>query len=141
MADGEEAENNGLGNLVSKLKGDHGVHRVLCWHALHGYWRGISPSLASSLREKQCQHPQLEHDTSLSVSSSTEIFPSSEVTPRHSEHLLRVEPVISWDSVSLFGVGLLTNPADLKAFYDGMHSALKDAGIDGVKVRHQYIWL
>ena len=52
----------------------------------------------------------------------------------HAEHLLRVEPVISWDSVSLFGVGLLTNPTDLEKFYDAMHSTLVDAGVDGVKV-------
>ncbi|EED96566.1 glycosyl hydrolase, partial [Thalassiosira pseudonana CCMP1335] len=110
----EKFQKFGLKNLVTKLKRDFGVRQVLCWHALHGYWRGISPALASSLTRQQ------------SVAQNH--------LPNHSEHLLRLDPIISWDSVSLFGVGILMTPRDVKQFYDGIHSPLVEAGVDGVKI-------
>jgi len=110
-------QSNGLGALVTKLK-SLGVNQVLCWHALHGYWRGMSPELASSLNPKPAALPHEPTDH----------------TPKHAQHLLRVEPVISWDSVSLFGCGILTEKDRLGAFYDGLHSTLVNSGVDGVKV-------
>jgi len=110
-------ESNGLRALVTKLK-SIGVNQVLCWHALHGYWRGISIELASSLNPQQAMLPRETTDH----------------TPKHSHHLLQVEPVISWDAVSLFSVGILTEKDKLGAFYDGLHSTLVNSGVDGVKV-------
>ncbi len=54
--------------------------------------------------------------------------------PQLSEHLLWVEPVLAWDVVSMYGVGLFTNENDLNKFYDNLHSPLEEAGIDGLKV-------
>jgi raffinose synthase len=111
-----------LGALVSKLK-RLGVTQVICWHALHGYWRGISPKLASSLNQTQAALP----------------LDAKDHLPKHSHHLLRVEPVIAWDSVSLFGCGIVTEKDSLDAFFDGIHSILVDSGVDGVKVSQQSI--
>ena len=94
------------------------MNQVLCWHFLHGYWRGISPELASSLNPKQAALP----------------LEPTDHTPKHSQHLLRVEPVISWDLVSLFGCDVLTEKVSLAAFYNGLHSTLVDSGVDGVKL-------
>ena len=111
-----------LGALVSKLK-RLGVTQVICWQALHGYWRGISPKLASSLNQTQAALP----------------LDAKDHLPKHSHHLLRVEPVIAWDSVSLFGCGIVTEKDSLDAFFDGIHSILVDSGVDGVKVSQQSI--
>eukprot|EP00569_Conticribra_weissflogii_P009358 CAMPEP_0171367560 /NCGR_PEP_ID=MMETSP0879-20121228/6161_1 /TAXON_ID=67004 /ORGANISM="Thalassiosira weissflogii, Strain CCMP1336" /LENGTH=1092 /DNA_ID=CAMNT_0011875619 /DNA_START=24 /DNA_END=3302 /DNA_ORIENTATION=+ len=133
---GEVESNNGLRNLVSTLKNDLGVKRVLCWHALHGYWRGVSPFLANTITHQPVGNVMLDRNTSSTPPINTErsaVSPSDSI-PEHSEHLLRVEPIISWDSVSLFGVGLLSSRADLRTFYQRLHSPLKDAGVDGVKI-------
>ncbi len=110
-------EVNGLGALVTELK-SLGVNQVMCWHALHGYWRGIHPELVSSLKPKQ-----------------TPLLPEhKDHMPKHSEHLLRLEPVVAWDSISLFGCGIVTEQDRINAFYDGLHSTLVKSGVQGVKV-------
>ena len=100
-----------LKELVAKLKTELDVTRLFCWHALHGYWRGVSPDLGTRAG-----------------------FNATNTMPRLSEHLLKVEPILAWDSVSLFGAGLVPNEKDLAIFYDKLHSPLVDAGVDGVKV-------
>eukprot|EP00591_Stephanopyxis_turris_P007599 CAMPEP_0195514416 /NCGR_PEP_ID=MMETSP0794_2-20130614/5810_1 /TAXON_ID=515487 /ORGANISM="Stephanopyxis turris, Strain CCMP 815" /LENGTH=837 /DNA_ID=CAMNT_0040642659 /DNA_START=337 /DNA_END=2847 /DNA_ORIENTATION=+ len=100
-----------LKDLVSTLKDQLGVKRVYCWHALHGYWRGVSSELGQSVGINVTQ-----------------------VQTNPSNHLLQIEPQLAWDTVSLFGVGLLSNPSDLTIFYKHLHSPLVEAGIDGVKV-------
>jgi raffinose synthase len=110
-------EVNGLGALVTKLK-SLGVNQVMCWHALHGYWRGMYPELVSSLTPKE-----------------TPLLPEhKDHMPNHAEHLLRLEPVVAWDSVSLFGCGIVTEQDRIDAFYDGLHSTLVRSGVQGVKV-------
>lgn len=101
----------GLKELVNRLKSDLGVRRIYCWHALHGYWRGASPELGKAKG-----------------------FNATNIVPQLSNHLLQVEPVLAWDSVSLFGVGLVTNEQDLKSFYSQLHAPLVEAGVDGIKV-------
>ena len=101
----------GLKQLATRLKTDLGVARLFCWHALHGYWRGVTAKLG--------------HENG---------FNATNVMPQLSEHLLKVEPILAWDSVSLFGVGLVTDERDLSKFYDNIHSPLVDAGVEGVKV-------
>jgi len=104
-------EKKTLKGMVSKLKEELGVGQVWCWHALHGYWRGVSEELGRK--------------SGLDVKT---------VHPEASASMLRLEPNAAWDPVSLFGVGLLTNAADLEKFYEKLHQPLVDAGIDGVKV-------
>jgi len=100
-----------LKNLVSRLKTEFGVKQLYCWHALHGYWRGISPTLGIEAG-----------------------INATNVMPQLSEHLLRVEPVLAWDAVSLFGVGLVPDEGDLSILYENLHAPLVLAGVDGVKV-------
>jgi raffinose synthase len=100
-----------LKDLVSQLKQNLGVKRVLCWHALHGYWRGVSEELGKEI--------------GVNVTN---------VIPEHSEHLLRLEPQLAWDPVSLFGVGILSTESDLATLYEHLHTPLVEAGVDGVKV-------
>ena len=105
-----------LGALVNAAKGDHGVRWVYAWHALHGYWRGVTPALGAALGPDV----RVEH-----------------VRPRPSAHLLRTEPQFGWDPTVLFGAGIVADDADgrgLAAFYAGLHGHLADAGVDGVKV-------
>ena len=100
-----------LKELVARLKTELDVTRLFCWHALHGYWRGVSPDLGSKAG-----------------------FNATNTMPHLSDHLLSVEPILAWDSVSLFGVGLVPDEKDLATFYNNLHSPLIAAGVDGVKV-------
>jgi raffinose synthase len=105
------AQGKSLKDLVSNLKQNFGVKRVFCWHALHGYWRGVSEELGKTIGV-----------------NVTNVYPSA------SDHLLRLEPQLAWDPVSLFGVGLLSTESDLAKFYNHLHAPLVAAGVDGVKV-------
>jgi len=108
---GEEGEEKTLKSLVSELKEEHGVKSVYCWHALHGYWRGVSEELGKKYDLK--------------------------VTNRHPKpplSLMKLEPHSAWDPVTLWGVGVMTNEADLEKFYTHLHTPLVEAGVDGVKV-------
>jgi len=109
--DSSSTGNTSLKDLVSTLKNDMGLHRVYCWHALHGYWRGVSSELGDALGIDVCQ-----------------------VTPHTSKHVLKVQPELSWDPVALFGVGMLTTQKDIDVFYKHMHAPLVAAGVDGVKI-------
>jgi raffinose synthase len=106
-----EGSDRSLKGLVSELKEEHGVKSVYCWHALHGYWRGVSEDLGRRY--------------SLNV---TNLF------PKPSQSLMKLEPHAAWDPVSLFGVGVMTNKDDLEKFYTNLHTPLVEAGVDGVKV-------
>jgi raffinose synthase len=100
-----------LKDMVSRLKVDHGVKNVYCWHAIHGYWRGISAELGKKIGIDTIQ-----------------------VHPMASKHLLRLDPQSEFDPPSLFGVGMITKAEDLKKFYEHIHAPLVEAGVDGVKV-------
>jgi raffinose synthase len=106
-----EGSGRTLKGLVSELKEEYGIKSVYCWHALHGYWRGVSEDLGQRY--------------SLNV---TNLF------PKPSQCLMKLEPHSAWDPVSLFGVGVMTNKVDLEKFYTNLHTPLVEAGVDGVKV-------
>lgn len=106
-----ESTGYSLKRLVSTLKQQHDVKHVLCWHALHGYWRGVSEALGKS--------------AGINV---------TQIIPQPSQTLLRVEPQLQWDPVGLWGVGLISNKEDLAKFYRMLHAPLIAAGVDGVKV-------
>jgi raffinose synthase len=111
-----ENANTTLKALVTELKDDLGVQSVLAWHALHGTWRGVSPDLGEKYGIR-----------------------ITNVHPHPSELLMRLEPQIEWDPVSLFGAGLLSDPKDLAKFYELLHKPLVDAGVDGVKVSSRFL--
>ena len=100
-----------LKDLVSELKTRLGVKSVYCWHALHGYWRGVSEELGEV--------------HGLNVTNAY---------PKPSQSLLKLEPQSAWDPVALFGVGVMSSESDLKKFYKLLHTPLVEAGVDGVKV-------
>jgi raffinose synthase len=100
-----------LSDLVRKLKLELDVKKVYCWHALHGYWRGITDELGAAVGV-----------------NVTQIFTMP------SEKLLRMEPQMAYDTPTLFGAGLIDSKDNIKVFYDHLHGPLRDAGIDGVKV-------
>lgn len=107
----KDQEISSLKDMVDRLKIDLNVKNVYCWHALHGYWRGISKELGN----------QIGIDT-------------LQVKPKASKHLLSLDPQAEFDPPSLFGVGMITKEEDLKTFYKHIHAPLVEAGIDGVKV-------
>ena len=104
-------EERTLKELVSELKDEHGVKSVYCWHALHGYWRGVSEDLGRKYE--------------LNVKNSF---------PKPTNSLMKLEPHSAWDPVTLWGVGVMTTKEDLDNFYTHLHTPLVEAGVDGVKV-------
>lgn len=100
-----------LGDLVTKLKVELDVKKVYCWHALHGYWRGITNELGAEIGI-----------------NTTQVFTKA------SEKLLRMEPQMAYDTPTLWGAGLIDSEEDIVKFYEHLHKPLFDAGVDGVKV-------
>lgn len=110
----ELGEGRSLRALVSQLRAELGVRRVYCWHALAGYWSGVSP-VSQEMREllkPEWRFPQPAMD------------------------LLMVEPAVAWDAASFHGVGAI-GPAQFGTFYGALHAYLEEAGVDGVKVDAQ----
>lgn len=106
-----EEQVGSLKEMVHKLKNDLNVKNVYCWHALHGYWRGISSELGEKIG-----------------------IDVTQVYPKATNHLLKLDPQAEYDPPSLFGVGMITKEKDLKTFYEHIHAPLVEAGIDGVKI-------
>jgi raffinose synthase len=100
--------------IVTKI--DVGIRYVYVWHALAGYWGGVQPG-----------------------GSNTKVYDPSLVYPVHSPGVLDNQPDMSVDSLTVNGLGLV-NPREFFAFYDGLHSYLAAAGVDGVKVDAQNIF-
>mmetsp|Transcript_36167 Transcript_36167/g.87483 ORF Transcript_36167/g.87483 Transcript_36167/m.87483 type:complete len:925 (+) Transcript_36167:62-2836(+) len=100
-----------LKDLVHELKTDLGLKKVYCWHALHGYWRGVTTALGDSVGIDVVQ-----------------------VKTKPTKHLKRMEPQMGFDTISLFGVGMMKHKDDLAKFYKHLHAPLVEAGVDGVKV-------
>lgn len=111
--------------FVRTLKSNYKVNQVFVWHALSGYWGGVS------------EHANDELPKELQLKSSTN--GTSEVRTKYSNptpHLLLVEPALAWDPGSLAGVGAVAIES-LENMYRRMHEYLADAGVDGVKVDAQ----
>ena len=134
----EDAEaGKSLAATVSRLKeGPHGVNHVFCWHALSGYWGGVSvdadDDIAAAAATADADACALEGPGSARcdpAASSAQAYASP--TP----HLREIEPNVLWDPASIVGVGAV--PAAMGAIYGKMHSYLSRAGVDGVKVDAQ----
>ncbi|WCJ21000.1 Raffinose synthase family protein [Euphorbia peplus] len=108
LANGEN-DKKGMGAFVRDLKEEFGsVEYVYVWHALCGYWGGLRPNV-----------PGLPD----SVVVKPELSPGLELTMED----LAVDKIVN------NGVGLVP-PEKVHEMYEGIHSHLERAGIDGVKV-------
>ena len=138
-----------LKKFVGKLKSEYSIDRVFVWHALSGYWGGISDNKTDDFSMEFAKEMDKLYDNSLVndlvkleqitggrflETSVKEVF--SEPTP----HLLMIEPALAWDPSSLSGCGTV-DVHRLPAMYRLMHSYLSEAGIDGVKVQRNLITL
>ncbi|KAJ6845553.1 stachyose synthase [Iris pallida] len=105
----KSSRRSGLGAFVRDLKDEFGtVEYVYVWHALCGYWGGLRPR-APGLPEARV------------------------VAPKLSPGLERTMEDLAVDKIVDNGVGLVL-PERAGEMYDGLHSHLQSAGIDGVKV-------
>ena len=99
----------GLGAFVRDLKeGFRSVEQVYVWHALCGYWGGVRPEVPGMPEAKL-------------------------VTPKLSQGLKMTMEDLAVDKIVNNGVGLVP-PHLAHRLYEGLHSRLESAGIDGVKV-------
>ncbi|CAL5066439.1 unnamed protein product [Urochloa decumbens] len=108
---------DGLKQLVRETKSTHGVKQVYVWHAMAGYWGGVSPSPDSTTMARY--EPSLAY-------------------PTQSPGVTANQPDIVADSLSVLGLGLVP-PRKAREFYGDLHSYLASCGVDGVKVDVQSI--
>ncbi|KAL0318528.1 UNVERIFIED_CONTAM: Galactinol--sucrose galactosyltransferase [Sesamum angustifolium] len=99
----------GMGAFVSDLKNEFkSVEHVYVWHALCGYWGGVRPNV-----------PQMPE--------------CRVIRPTLSPGLVMTMQDLAVDKIVNNGVGLVP-PEKAQELFEGLHSHLKSAGIDGVKV-------
>ncbi|KAK7411089.1 hypothetical protein VNO78_02478 [Psophocarpus tetragonolobus] len=99
----------GMGAFVRDLKERFkSVEQVYVWHALCGYWGGVRPKVPGMPEAKV-------------------------VTPKLSKGLKMTMEDLALDKIVNNGVGLVP-PHLAHHLYEGLHSRLESAGIDGVKV-------
>ncbi|KAJ6410255.1 hypothetical protein OIU84_007076 [Salix udensis] len=100
----------GMTAFIRDLKGEFGtVEHVYIWHAVCGYWGGVRPDAGGSMPASRVIYPKLSPGLQMTMED------------------LAVDKIVN------NGVGLV--PPELAyEMYDGLHSHLESAGIDGVKV-------
>ncbi len=99
----------GLAPLVEAAKGKYGVSTFIVWHAVLGYWAGVDPA-----RFPQYKVTQTERRNSPGIVS----------------HMPEID--------TLFGKSVARlDPDSVYRFYNDYHSAMRRAGVDGVKVDSQ----
>ncbi|KAM0952016.1 putative glycosyl hydrolase 36, aldolase-type TIM barrel, glycoside hydrolase superfamily [Dioscorea sansibarensis] len=114
----KNAENDqipGLKIVVDEAKKHHNVKYVYVWHALAGYWGGVTPA-----------GPGMEH------------YESALAYPVQSPGVLGNQPDIVTDSLAIHGLGLV-HPKKIYNFFNELHAYLASCGVDGVKVDVQNI--
>ncbi|KAK1681317.1 hypothetical protein QYE76_042165 [Lolium multiflorum] len=111
----KQEETPGLKQLVEEAKKGHGVKSVYVWHAMAGYWGGVTPSAVGMARYE----PALAY-------------------PLQSPGVTGNQPDIVMDSLSVLGLGLV-HPRKAHTFYHDLHAYLAACGVDGVKVDVQNI--
>nr|UAD82042.1 raffinose synthase 2 [Trebouxia lynnae] len=97
-----------LSKVVGHIKKEYGLDFVYCWHALHAYWSGVSPSAAG-----------------------TKPYGSQITHPVPTPGILELEPSMTWNPQVVAGIGAVTDPTQL---HKDMHGYLAGSGVDGVKV-------
>eukprot|EP00883_Tetradesmus_obliquus_P016561 jgi/Sobl393_1/9775/SZX78134.1 len=149
-----------VAGVIAAVKQRYNLKHVYAWHAILGYWSGVSPlatpaaaaaaasaassaaaAAAESSAEADAEAAAKElaaaaagiaaGDRVVSSSSSSSGMASSIVLPRVSDAMTDLEPPCNWSQLVLAGVGLPHDPA---SFYQQLHSYLASLGIDGVKV-------
>ncbi|XWS11427.1 hypothetical protein CRYUN_Cryun38cG0082200 [Craigia yunnanensis] len=105
----------GLRHIVTEIKEKHSLKYAYVWHAITGYWGGVTPGVT-----------EMEH------------YESKLAYPITSPGVQSNEPDQALESIIKNGLGLV-NPEKVFNFYDELHSYLASAGIDGVKVDVQNI--
>ncbi|GAB4849822.1 flavodoxin-like fold protein [Ancistrocladus abbreviatus] len=105
----------GFRHVISEIKEKHALKYVYVWHAITGYWGGVTPGVS-----------EMEH------------YGSKMTYPSASPGVQSNEPDEALDSMTTNGLGLV-NPDKVFSFYNELHSYLASAGIDGVKVDVQNI--
>ncbi|KAI4336198.1 hypothetical protein L6164_014753 [Bauhinia variegata] len=99
----------GMGAFVRDLKEEYkSIEYVYVWHALCGYWGGIRPGVPGMPEAKV-------------------------IAPKLSNGLQMTMEDLAVDKIVNNGVGLVP-PQLAHKLYEGLHSHLESAGIDGVKV-------
>lgn len=104
----------GLKAFAGEVRAASRIEDILVWHAVHGYWRGISPT-APAMRRYRPRPVSMSGDANMTRSSFT------------------------W----LEGCDQTYLPAieKLRAFYFDFHRFLQESGISGVKVDNQSSFL
>lgn len=105
----------GIKNIVNIAKNTYGLKYVYVWHAIVGYWGGVSPEAG----------PMAEYGPVMKY-------------PMVSKGILENDPIWKTDALAVQGLGVM-NPKKVFKFYDNLHAYLADAGVDGVKVDVQSI--
>lgn len=101
--------NKGMGAFIKDLKEDvRTVEDVYVWHAFLGYWGGIRPN-------------------------SPAVPESKIIIPRLSKGLQKTMDDLAVNNILTYGVGFV-QPELASKLYEGLHSHLASAGIDGVKI-------
>lgn len=98
-----------LSYLVEHIKEKFDVKFVYVWHAMGGFWGGLS----------------LEKDMPVAK------YKPKLLSPKPSPGMLQVDPSLSWIPPTLLGLSL---PLDPRSLHQDMHRYLASSGVDGVKV-------
>ena len=129
-----------LGEVVADLKGRLGVRHVIVWHALSCYWGGVAPAGGDEEGSSSPPPSASPSSSSLSTSSSPVLHPAvakydaKVVFAKPTPGVAEIEPSMLWNPAVLAGVGVISDPSSL---YGDLHSYLRSAGVDGVKVDGQ----
>ncbi|KAL8040677.1 hypothetical protein ABFX02_10G113400 [Erythranthe guttata] len=105
----------GIENIVKIAKEKYGLKSVYVWHAITGYWGGVRPGVKE----------MGEYDSAMQY-------------PKVCNGVMENEPGWKTDALAVQGLGLV-NPKNVYKFYNELHSYLRSAGVDGVKVDAQCI--
>ncbi|PIN22495.1 Galactinol--sucrose galactosyltransferase [Handroanthus impetiginosus] len=98
-----------LKELIRYIKENYGLKYVYMWHALAGYWGGVSSSDSIKKYNPKLQYPVQSPGNTGNIRD------------------------IALDSLEKYGVGVI-DPQKVFDFYNDMHSYLASSGVDGVKV-------
>ncbi len=97
----------GLKPTVSMSKNEFGIEEFMVWHAVSGYWKGLSPEKFPQYKPKATQNVHARYNT--------------------------LQSVMDWQN----GIFSYLPSKKFKDFYNDYHLALATEGVDGVKVDNQ----
>ena len=101
-----------LGAVVKGIKEKYGVKFIYAWHAMGGFWGGLSVEKGAKGDEAVAKYnPKM-------------------LNPIPTPGMLLVDPSLAWNQPVLAGISL---PLDPRALHNDLHAYLASCGIDGVK--------